>query len=93
MESHLRKQTIFLSEDKLVNEDFIYKWCWKQSCHINLLQGLGYAHCLHMQTYERNSEKPPDVFLCPAGSSKTLVKCYESMQAETATQKPTVLSA
>lgn len=40
----------------------------------------GYAHCLHMQTYERNSEKPLDVFLCPAGSCKTLVKCYESMQ-------------
>lgn len=26
-------------------EDFISKWCWKQSCHINNLYGLGYAHC------------------------------------------------
>lgn len=26
-------------------EDFLSKWCWKQSFHINNLYGFWYAHC------------------------------------------------
>lgn len=48
---------------------------------------------LQMQTYARKGENPPDGFLCPAGGWEVLVKYYESLQAEEATQKPAVLSA
>ncbi|XP_059633223.1 ATP sulfurylase 2-like [Cornus florida] len=44
-----------------------------------------------MRTYARNGENPPDGFMCPGGW-EVLVKYYESLQGEEATQKPAVLS-
>ncbi|KAJ9181676.1 hypothetical protein P3X46_009780 [Hevea brasiliensis] len=41
----------------------------------------------------QRATNPPDGFLCPAGGWEVLVKYYESLQAEEATQKPAVLSA
>ncbi|KAL6316376.1 hypothetical protein AAG906_018079 [Vitis piasezkii] len=45
-----------------------------------------------MRTYARNGENPPDGFMCPQGWS-VLVRYYESLQAEDATQQSTVVSA
>lgn len=44
-----------------------------------------------MRAYARNGENPPDGFMCPSGW-KVLVKYYESLQAEEASQQPAVLS-
>ncbi|PPD73882.1 hypothetical protein GOBAR_DD29183 [Gossypium barbadense] len=40
-----------------------------------------------MRTYARTGENPPDGFMCPGGW-EVLVKYYESLQAEEATQQP-----
>lgn len=45
-----------------------------------------------MRTYARTGENPPDGFMCPGGW-QVLVKYYESLQAEEATEKQTVLSS
>ncbi|GLT73168.1 hypothetical protein SLA2020_450440 [Shorea laevis] len=45
-----------------------------------------------MRTYARNGENPPDGFMCPGGW-KVLVKYYESLQAEEATQQPAAVSS
>ena len=47
---------------------------------------------LQMRTYARNGENPPDGFMCPQGWN-VLVRYYESLQAEEATQEAAVLSA
>ena len=44
-----------------------------------------------MRTFARNYENPPNGFMCPGGW-EVLVKYYESLQTEEATQKPAVLS-
>ncbi|KAF5462107.1 hypothetical protein F2P56_018146 [Juglans regia] len=44
-----------------------------------------------MRTYARSGENPPDGFMCPSGW-KVLVKYYESMQAEEASQQQAVFS-
>ncbi|XP_031270032.1 ATP sulfurylase 2 [Pistacia vera] len=45
-----------------------------------------------MRTYARTGENPPDGFMCPGGW-KVLVKYYESLQAEDATQQPAILTS
>ncbi|GLT92023.1 hypothetical protein SLE2022_098820 [Rubroshorea leprosula] len=45
-----------------------------------------------MRTYARNGENPPDGFMCPGGW-KVLVKYYQSLQAEEATQQPATVSS
>lgn len=45
-----------------------------------------------MRTYARTGENPPDGFMCPGGW-KVLVKYYESLQAEEATQQPAAVSS
>ncbi|TYJ34912.1 hypothetical protein E1A91_A05G200300v1 [Gossypium mustelinum] len=45
-----------------------------------------------MRTYARTGENPPDGFMCPGGW-EVLVKYYESLQAEEATQQPAAVSS
>ncbi|GFY86232.1 pseudouridine synthase/archaeosine transglycosylase-like family protein [Actinidia rufa] len=45
-----------------------------------------------MRTYARTGEDPPDGFMCPGGW-EVLVKYYESLQTEEATQNAAVLSS
>lgn len=45
-----------------------------------------------MRTYARTGENPPDGFMCPGGW-EVLVKYYESLQAQDASQISPVLTA
>lgn len=45
-----------------------------------------------MRNYAKTGENLPDGFMCPGGW-KVLVKYYESLQTEEASQQPAVVSA
>lgn len=51
-----------------------------------------YFTILQMRTYARTGENPPDGFMCPGGW-EVLVKYYESLQAQDASQISPVLTA
>lgn len=48
-------------------------------------------HLFQMRAYAKSGENPPDGFMCPSGW-KVLVKYYESLQTEEASQQQAVLS-